>query len=380
MRRPLLFGLAGLIVLFTLWLAYFYGRGKALPVKPSVVGVDSLLGGTPAAGFERAMGPRRFAFPADHGPHPGFRTEWWYFTGNLRAADGRRFGYQLTFFKVALLPQPAARSSHWGTNEVFMAHFAVTDVQGKRFRSAERFSRAALGLAGAGGRPLAIRLEDWSALETSPRPWSMKLTAANADMEIDLDVRALTREILNGEGGLSRKSGKPGNASYYYSIPRMATSGSVRVGRERFRVTGLSWLDREWSTSALDRDQVGWDWFALQLDDGRDLMFYRLRRRDGGSDPYSGGTLVEADGSTGNLSASQLQLETTGWWTSPKSGVRYPANWRLRVPGQRIDLEITPRLADQELAGSFRYWEGAVAARGLAGTTGGSGYLEMTGY
>jgi len=354
-------------------------RGKA-PQKGRVLGVSEVLGGAPAAGFARALAPRRFAFPADHGPHPTFRNEWWYFTGNLKGDDGRRFGYQLTFFRVALSPHPLPRASRWGTSEIFMAHFAVTDVGGKRFHYAERFSRGALGLAGSGGEPLLVHLEDWSAQETAAHPWSMRLSAADGDMALQLEVKSLTPEILNGEAGLSRKSATPGNASYYYSIPRMATTGTIRLGKERFLVSGLSWLDREWSTSALERDQVGWDWFALQLDDGRDLMIYRLRKRDGGSDPFSGGTLVLADGSSRSLSSDQVQLEVKDSWTSQKSGARYPAIWHVRIPAQGIDLEITPRLADQELVTSFRYWEGAVAVQGLNGSPGGSGYLEMTGY
>ena len=346
-----------------------------------VVSVGEALGGTPGEGFARAEAPRRFTFPADHGPHPGFRTEWWYFTGNLKTARGQSFGYQLTFFRVALKPGPVARSSRWGASEVFMAHFAVTDVAGKRFHYAERFSRAALGLAGAGGSPLAVRLEDWSALETSANPWGLQLAARDGDVALDLRVRAITPVVLNGERGLSRKGSAPGNASYYYSIPRMETSGTIRLGKERFSVSGLSWLDREWSTSALEADQAGWDWFALQLDDGRDLMFYRMRRNDGSADPFSSGTLVAADGSSRHLAGNEVQLAIDGWWTSPASGSRYPSRWRLQVPGEGLDLEIVPRLADQELLASVRYWEGAVAIRGMtAGSPGGSGYLEMTGY
>ena len=346
-----------------------------------VVSVGEALGGKPGEGFARAAAPRRFTFPADHGPHPGFRTEWWYFTGNLKTAQGQSFGYQLTFFRVALKPGPAARSSRWGANEVFMAHFAVTDVAGKRFHYAERFSRAALGLAGAGGSPLAVRLEDWSALETSANPWSMQLAARDGAVAVDLKVRSITPVVLNGEGGLSRKGSEPGNASYYYSLPRMDTSGTIRIGKETFSVSGLSWLDREWSTSALEPNQVGWDWFALQLDDGRDLMFYRLRRSDGTADPFSSGTLVAANGASRHLAGEEVQLSINDWWTSPASGSRYPSRWRLRVPAEGLDLEIVPRVADQELLASVRYWEGAVTVSGItAGAPGGSGYLEMTGY
>jgi predicted secreted hydrolase len=350
-------------------------------VQGRVVSVTEALGGEAEGGFTRATVRRRFSFPADHGPHPGFRTEWWYFTGNLKTAEGRRFGYQLTFFRVALKPMGVARSSRWGANEVLMAHFAVTDVAGKRFHFAERFSRAALGLAGAGGSPLEVRLEDWTALETSADLWSMQLAAREGEVAIDLRVRSIGPPVLNGEGGLSRKGGDAGSASYYYSLPRMETSGTIRVGGETFSVTGLSWLDREWSTSALERGQVGWDWFALQLDDGRDVMVYRLRRSDGTVDPFSSGTLVAADGTARHLDRDGVEVEVVDTWTSRASGTTYPSRWRLRVPGERLNLEIVPRLADQELLASVRYWEGAVAVRGIsAGSPGGSGYVEMTGY
>ncbi|WP_224982239.1 lipocalin-like domain-containing protein [Geomonas agri] len=379
MRRLLILTAVAVCALLLTW--YFRSATRTPDSsRQETFSVAQTLGGAAAPGYLRADKPRRFTFPADHGPHPGFRNEWWYFTGNLQTRDGRRFGYQLTFFKTALTPAAVLRASAWGTNEVYMAHFALTDVAGKKYRFAERFSRAALGLAGAGGNPLSVRLEDWTMLQTSPRPWGVRLTAAEPDFAVDFDLVSLKSEVLNGAGGLSRKGATPGNASYYYSIPRMATSGTIRIGTQRFAVSGLSWLDREWSTSALEPDQVGWDWFALQLDDGRDLMFYQLRRRDGSSDPFSGGNLVAADGRSTKLARDEVQLEVVSWWASPASGARYPAVWRLRVPGQGIALEVVPRLPEQELLTAFRYWEGAVEVRGLDGSPGGSGYLEMTGY
>ena len=376
-RWVIIMVLAGVVLLGALLLL---PKRKAVE-QGRVVSVSEALGGTPETGFARATAPRRFTFPADHGPHPGFRTEWWYFTGNLNTVQGQRFGYQLTFFRVALKPEPVARSSRWGANEVFMAHFAVTDLAGKRFHYAERFSRAALGLASAGGSPLAVRLEDWSAIETAAEPWSMQLVAREGDVAVDFQLRSIKAVVLNGEGGLSRKGSEPGNASYYYSLPRMETSGTIRIGTETFSVAGLSWLDREWSTSALEADQAGWDWFALQLDDGRDLMFYRLRRSDGSAGPFSSGTLVAVDGTSRHLAREAVQLAIIDWWTSPGSGCRYPSRWRLRVPAEGLDLEIVPRLADQELLASVRYWEGAVTVKGIpAGSAGGSGYVEMTGY
>ena len=365
--------------------AFFCYRARRVPVPAQAsFTVSQALGGIPQAGFARALTPRAFHFPEDHGPHPEYQTEWWYFTGNLKDGRGRRFGYQLTFFRMALAPHAPARLSRWGADQVYLAHFALTDVEGKRFRFAERFSRAALGLAGAGGRPLSVWLEDWSARETRASPLSMKLVAADAGASLDLDLESLKPVVLNGERGLSRKESAPGNASYYYSMPRLASRGTLRLGGERFQVSGLSWLDREWGTSALSGAQVGWDWFALQLDDGRDLMFYRLRDKDGSADPFSAGTLVAPDGTPRRLGAGEVRLSATTWWTSPLSGTRYPARWRVTVPGEGIDLELVPRLAGQELLASFRYWEGAVSVRGMGNSAlqgpRGSGYLEMTGY
>lgn len=356
-------------------------QGREQTGSDSSVSVAELLGNPAAGGFLRAMGKRRFFFPADHGPHPGFRNEWWYFTGNLKTMEGRRFGYQLTFFRAALLPKPVTRESRWGTNEVYLAHFALTDVEGNAFRAAERFSRAAIGLAGAGGDPLVVHLEDWTARETGADPWTMLLTAENGTEAVDLTVREVLPPVLNGEAGLSRKGVTAGNASYYYSVPRMATEGKVRIGGETHTVSGLSWFDREWSTSALEPGQAGWDWFSLHLDDGRSLMFYRLRRKDGSSDPGSSGTIIGADGKGTALAASDVALKVTGRWRSPTTGIDYPARWRLKIPGEGLDLEIVPLVAGQELVVTFRYWEGAVIARDVTGrSSGGSGYVELTGY
>jgi predicted secreted hydrolase len=335
-------------------------------------------------GYARALAPREFHFPADHGPHPEFRTEWWYYTGNLATAEGRRFGFQLTFFRSALAPEMPARASAWATRQAWLAHFTVSDVEGKKFHSFERWSRDAVGLAGAQGQPFRIWVKDWTA-EGAP-VFPVRLRAAARDVAIDLLLQAGKPPVLQGERGLSRKSAEPGNASYYYSLTRMPAAGTVRIGGERFAVTGASWMDREWSTSSLGKDQVGWDWFSLQLADGWDLMLYRLRRRDGTADPASSGTVVgpdtKPDGASRPLALADFQIEGAGEWRSPRSGARYPTDWHLRVPSEGLDLDIRPLLADQELDVSFRYWEGAV---GITGThrgkpVRGSGYVELTGY
>jgi len=345
--------------------------------------VTSLLAGDAQDGFARATAPRTFRFPDDHGPHPEFRHEWWYFTGNLSGPGNRRFGYQLTFFRFALAPPGApGRKSRWGASQAYMAHFTVTDAAGNAFFHFERAGRGALGIAGASGRPFRIFLDDWSAEGGRGSPAPFRLRAAEGDVSVDLLLVPGKPPVPQGERGLSRKSSEPGNASYYYSIPRLGTRGTLRVGGASYPVEGSSWLDREWGTSALGKEHEGWDWFALRLSDGRDLMFYRLRRRDGAPDRFSAGTLVRKDGSFRALGADEVEIETRGHWKSPGGAARYPSRWRLRVPSEGIDLDIVPWVAAQELRASVRYWEGAVDARGVSGgkPATGDGYVELTGY
>ncbi len=370
-------------------------------VSPSTgTPLSSVLGEVGSTGFERALSPRPFVFPADHGPHPSFRTEWWYFTGNLEGTggagsddgDGDRYGFQLTFFRSALSPSPPPRASRWAANQIFLAHFAVTDGRGRRFHSAERYARGALDLAGANASPFEVWVGDWRATsveKTGDRFLPLELRArARPDRDDDTEggevaiALKLTEgkpAVLQGDRGLSVKSAATGNASFYYSMTRLPATGTVTLGGRARAVVGDVWLDREWSTSALSASQVGWDWFALQLADGRDLMFYQLRRRDGTSDPASAGSLIARDGSVLRLRREDVRLEPVGSWSSPRSGARYPAAWRLAVPSQGIDVEIRPLLPDQELEVSFRYWEGAVEVR-ERGALRGRGYVEMTGY
>jgi predicted secreted hydrolase len=326
------------------------------------------------AGFARALAPRPLSFPEDHGPHPDFRTEWWYYTGNLATPAGRHVGFQLTFFRVALSPEDEPRASAWASRQLYVAHFAVTDTSGGRFHAASRASRAALGLAGAEAAPFKVWVEDWSAEGDGV---ATRLRAREGDVAIDLTVSPAKPVVLQGERGLSRKGSEPGNASFYYSFTRMPARGSVRLGAETLEVSGQAWMDREWSTSALGEALEGWDWFALQLDDGRELMVYLLRRRDGSVGAFSAGTLVAADGAARRLEPGDFRVETLAYWTSPHSGVRYPARWRLSVPSAELRVEIAPRLADQELRVGTRYWEGAVA---VTGTRAGQGYVELVGY
>ncbi len=352
------------------------------PVRAGLSVAEAL--GQDTTGYARATGPRDFQFPADHGPHPAFRTEWWYYTGNLASADGEgaSFGYQFTLFRTALTPDTVlARASGWATNQLYMAHFAVTDVAEERFYAAERFSRGAAGLAGAQAEPFRVWLEDWSAEAEGAMP-RMRLRARQDGAAIDLVLTPLKPIVLQGDRGFDPKSDEPGNASYYYSMTRLATEGSVTTGGRTHAVEGLSWMDREWSTSVLGREQIGWDWFALHLSDGRDLMFYQLRERGGGVSPFTGGVLVAPDGAARHLGGTDVSLGVTATWTSPATGAAYPSGWRLRIPAEDLDLAITPALAAQELDVTVRYWEGAVRVAGTAGGDGvsGNGYVELTGY
>ena len=359
------------------------------------------LAGADTAGYARATEARPFTFPRDHGPHPAFRTEWWYVTGNLADAGGRRFGFQLTIFRNALAPTAPDLASGWATNQAYMGHFTLTDVDGDRFQAFERFSRGAAGLAGAEIDPrLRVWIDQWviqgasgsAASGTDARDtaangsgiFPLRLRASADAVALDLTLDAGKPPVLQGEDGLSQKGPEPGNASYYYSLTRMPTEGSIVLDGARFAVSGLAWLDREWSTSALSGDQVGWDWFALQLDDGWDVMAYQLRRSDGTADPLSEAALVGPAGEKVPLTwGEDVVLEPTGRWRSPIDGAEYPSGWRLRIPARGWDVRIDPVVEDQELDLAFRYWEGAVLVTGTGEggrQVGGRGYVELTGY
>jgi predicted secreted hydrolase len=339
-----------------------------------------LLGGNADPDFTRALGPREFTFPADHGPHPDYRNEWWYLTGNLDSDTGRRFGFELTVFRFALAPTKPASSSDWRTNQVYIAHLAVTDADDGGFHVAQRYSRGALGLAGAETEPFRVWVDDWRIVAGAAGDrWQFE--AGDEGFGITLAVTPVKSPVLNGNDGLSQKSADPGNASYYYSITRLETDGVIRIGQREYTVSGQSWLDREWSTSALASNQVGWDWFALQLDDGSELMFYQLRKTDGSADPASAGTFVDADGVASHLDTHEVEIEVLGTWISPEGGT-YPARWRLRARQLGLEVTVTPVIANQELFTTVRYWEGAVDVEGKrVGTpVSGRGYVELTGY
>ena len=329
--------------------------------------------------FPKATEIREFTFPADHAAHEAYRNEWWYFTGNLDDDSGRRFGYELTLFRFSLRPEDGAPlDSSWQTRQVYIGHLALTDVDNDAFHVAQRYSRGAAGLAGATTGPVAIWLDDWR-IEQDDGDWL--LTATDSEFGISLALSAIKPIVLNGDRGLSRKSREPGNASYYYSVPRLDTRGEIRADDQVFEVTGLSWLDREWGSSALARDQRGWDWFALQMSDGSDLMVYQIRRNDGSPDDYSSGTHIRADGRATTLKKADFDIEVLDTWDSERGGT-YPAAWRVTIDSLDLSLVVEPVIADQELVTNVRYWEGAVDVNGQSGgdAISGRGYVELTGY
>jgi predicted secreted hydrolase len=331
--------------------------------------------------FARATAPRVFRLPEDHGPHFEYQTEWWYYTGHLATADGRRFGFQLTFFRRGLSPG-APPEAGLATNQIYFAHFAVADVAGERHASAERLSRGAAGLAGASGQPFRVHVEDWTADAMSPDGAAVRVQARDGSLVLDVELQATKPLVAHGDHGLSPKSDAPGNASYYVGYSRMTARGRVGTNGAGAAVTGEAWFDHEWSTSALGPQAVGWDWWSLQLGDGRELMLFEIRRADGSREAASGGTLVAKDGSVRRLQAPDFEVSVLDRWKSPHTGADYPARWRLRVPSEGLDLEVEPLVADQEMRTSFVYWEGAVSVSGTSRgrPLTGHGYVELTGY
>ena len=350
--------------------------------------------------FAQALTPQPVEFPRDQGPHADYRQEWWYLTGNLDSAAGERFGFELTIFRFALAPetplttvvssQSGVNGSRWRTHQIYLGHFAITDVTQGRFRFAVRLARGAVGLAGARADPFRVWVGNWligqsaagggvgTAVSADP---SWRLQAAANGYILALTARPLMPPVLNGDHGLSRKSREPGNATYYYSIPRISIQGTLSRDGRPLQVHGLAWLDREWGSGGLGPQEAGWDWFGLQLDDGSCLMFYSLRDRAGTEDPYSAGTWVGADGRARPLSRRDVHIQVLGYWADA-DGARYPSRWRVMIPATSLDVTIRPVVANQELVTSPRYWEGAVDVSGTrAGRPlGGRGYVELVGY
>lgn len=325
-------------------------------------------------GFAQADGPHPFQFPADHAAHPAYRSEWWYLTYALKDAAGAEFGVQFTLFRRALFAGGDG-ADPWRNGQAYLAHFAVTDVQAARHREAERLARGHPALAGVRqeGRQVVAWLEDWRLLMASDGPWTLNASADG--MAAALAMRQSKPAVLQGEAGLSAKG--PGQASYYYSVPRLQTTGRVQIDGRRHEVSGLGWLDREWSTSALSPGQIGWAWFALMLNNGADLMAFQLRRQDGARDPYDQGAWIDPNGNKRTLTPADFRLTPTHHWRDDQ-GTQWPTIWRLDLGEQHFT--ITASLSDQRMDTLFTYWEGLVKVMDAAGQDVGRGYMELTGY
>lgn len=345
------------------------------------IDVATVLGNADTSGYLVADKIRSFSFPRDHNAHDGFRNEWWYFTGNLTDDKGREFGYQVTFFRIALLPQTSVKSSgsEWYANHIWMGHAAVTDVKSGEHIFVERFSREAVGLAGNTSRPFRVWLEDWSLSEGAANS-TWHITVNTEKFDLVLSLVAETKPVLQGNAGLSQKGPEPGNASYYYSIPRWSTSGQLRIRNQKFPITGITWLDREWSTSALGEDQRGWDWFSLHINSGENLMYYQIRNANGEPNAQSAGVWLDMFQNRKDITREQIQLDPVRYWNA-KSGERYPVEWRLTYPDAQRQLVVKALVNEQLMDTTVRYWEGAVEViDAKTGNRVGSGYLEQTGY
>ena len=361
--------------------------------------VSDVLAGDNDVGFDKAIRVIAFEFPKDHGKHPGFRSEWWYLTSTLRTPRGRLFGLQYTLFRQAYAPQVVG-SSEWQNGQLYLAHFAITDVTGGLHRADQRFARQHKENADVENEPhFLAKIDDWRleqitdqtsiegpSIEGTPieyssieDSWRLQLNAQGVaegqGFGVALELAADAPPRLQGESGLSRKG--LDQASYYYSLPRMSTKGAVTIDGEHFQVAGLTWMDREWSTSVLADGVVGWDWLSLHLNDGRDLMMFRLRRSDGQRDAFDHGLLVDENG-TNALAHADFEMLPKRYWQD-RQGASWPVEWRVELATGE-SLTVSAALDDQLMEVGLVYWEGLVQVKNEQKILIGEGYLELTGY
>jgi len=352
-------------------------------VQIPVVTATTIVTPTIQSGFVAADGSRTLTFPEDFGAHPDFRTEWWYYTGNLQTSEGRHFGFELTVFRVGLVPATIElpNVSDWSSRDVYFAHFAVSDISRDHFYAFQRYSRPGPGLAGAQADPYHVWLEDWNITERTPGVY--QLQAEQGEISLDLTLTDEMGVVLHGENGYSRKGKNATNASYYYSQPRLQAEGFVQLNGVQYPVSGMAWKDHEFSSGVLDENQIGWDWFSLQFEDGSALMLFQLRELGGGISDSASGTFIAADGTPQHLHKSDFEIAVRDEWHSPHTQGMYPFSWEIRIHEPDCLLEAEPWMADQEINfPPVTYWEGAVHFKGNCNgaSVGGNGYIELTGY
>jgi predicted secreted hydrolase len=351
--------------------------------KLACIGVALLLLEPLAAQYQTALPGYRYEFPRDHFNHADYQTEWWYYTGNLKSPDGHRFGFELTFFRQGVSRDPA-KTAPWELRDLYLAHLALSDLDGRKFYHSERTNRSGPGIAAVNESLGRIWNGNWQI------QWhgdDQELRAIDERFQLHLTLHAEKTPVIHGENGVSQKAEGLGRASHYVSLTRLTTSGAVELGKKRFEVSGSSWMDHEFFTHQLGSQQTGWDWLSLQLADNTELMLFRIRRKDGSIDPYSAGTYVDEKGKTTHFRSADFILQPTGEiWASQITGARYPIHWRVAIPKFNIELEAKTPLESQELTGKTgfapNYWEGAIVLSGRRNreSLSGVGYLEMTGY
>jgi predicted secreted hydrolase len=344
--------------------------------------------------YRLALPGYRYQFPRDHFNHPDFQTEWWYYTGNLRTSDGHHFGFELTYIRqgVNRESRPARRvstsslvSDVWDVRDIWRAHLALSDIDGHRFFHSERLNRSGAGMAGADQAQARVWNGNWQ-VRWQTDAAAQQLQAIADHFSFELSVKSAKPPVINGVNGVSQKAEGRGHASHYISLTRLVTSGAVVIDGKRFAVVGTSWMDHEFFTHQLESKQIGWDWFSLQLDDGSEIMLFRLRRKDGASDPYSAGTYEDLQGRTVHLAVNDFSVTPGRTWTSPDTGAHYPIEWNVRISSLGFEGALTTKLPQQELTdkipASPAYWEGAIDITGTKKNqhVQGVGYLEMTGY
>jgi len=336
-----------------------------------------------AAQYRTALPGYRYEFPRDHFNHPDYQTEWWYYTGNLKSADGHRYGFELTFFRQAVR-RGAAMATAWDLRDLYLAHLALSDLDGGKFYHAERVNRSGPGIAAVSESLGRVWNGNWRIQWEGS---NQRLVAIDARFQLNLTLRSEKPPVIHGENGVSQKADVPGRASHYISLTRLATFGSIELGGKSFEVSGTSWMDHEFFTHQLEPNQAGWDWLSLQLADHTELMLFHIRCADGSIDPYSAGTYVDAQGRTTHLRSDDFALLPLGeTWTSPVTHAAYPIHWKIEIPKLSIELDAKTLLDSQELTGNGlfapSYWEGAIVLTGQrkGQPLGGAGYLEMTGY
>lgn len=351
--------------------------------KLMVLSLTGLLLQPLAGQYRQAVPGYRFEFPRDYFNHPDFQTEWWYYTGNLTAQNGHHFGFELTFFREAVGPD-APPSSDWAVRDLYLAHLALSDLDGGKFYHSERVNRAGPGIAGVNDSSRRIWNGNW---QVEWKDAEQLLEATDARFQLQLKLHSQKPPVIHGEDGVSQKSAGAGHASYYVSLTHLDASGEITLNGEKIAVSGLAWMDHEFFTQQMRSDQVGWDWLSIQLSDDTELMLFHLRRKDGSIDPYSAGTYIDARGNSIHLRNEDFVLQPSGdSWSSPATGANYPISWKIGVLKLGLELEVRTVLRNQELRSSSSfwpsYWEGAMAVVGHRSSerVTGRGYLEMTGY